>query len=72
MHSAWLTALYCIMQQAWKGDESKTLFCSPTFHANNLTHHEETQPRGELLLGLLTLLTTHHVYAEGQQTQEQP
>ena len=44
----------------------------PHFIPKNSTNHEETQPRGELLLGLLTLLTTHHVYAEGQPTQEQP
>ena len=46
--------------------------CFPAFNPDNLTNHEETQPRGELLLGLLTLLTTHHVYAEGQRTQERP
>ena len=42
------------------------------FSPNNLTNQEETPPRGELLLGLLTLLTTHHVYAEGHRTQQQP
>ena len=31
----------------------------------NLTKHNKTQPGGELLLGLFTLLTTHHVYGEG-------
>ena len=42
------------------------------FNPDNLTNQEETQPRGELLLGLLTLLTTYHVYAEGLRAQEQP
>ena len=42
------------------------------FNPTNLTNHEETQPRGEHVLGLLTLLTTHHVYAVGQRTQERP
>ena len=41
------------------------------FNPNNLTNHEDDPPRGELLLGLLTSLTTHHVYAEGHRTQEQ-
>ena len=40
------------------------------FDSNNLTNHEETQPRGDLRLRLVTLLTTHHVYAEGQRTQK--
>ena len=31
-----------------------------------------TQPRGELLLGLPTLLTTHHVNAEGNPSAKLP
>ena len=42
------------------------------FNPKIFTNHEETQLGGELLLGLLTLLTAHHVYAEGQRTKEQP
>ena len=33
-------------------------------------HHRLTQQGGEVLLGLLTLLTMHCVNAEGQQAQE--
>ena len=35
-------------------------------------NHTLTQPRGELLLGLTTLLTTHHVNAEGNTSAKQP
>ena len=34
-------------------------------------HHEQTEPGGGLLLGLLTLLTMQRVNAEGQRAQEQ-
>ena len=36
------------------------------------TNHSLTQPRGELLLGLPTLLGTHHVNAEGNTSAKQP
>ena len=36
------------------------------------TNHSMTQPRGELLLGLPTLLGTHHVNAEGNTSAKQP
>ena len=35
-------------------------------------NHSLTQPRGELLLGLPTLLTGHHVNAEGNTSAKQP
>ena len=38
----------------------------------NITNHSVTQPRGELLLGLPTLLTTHHVNAEEDRSQKNP
>ena len=38
----------------------------------NTTNHSLTQPRGNLLLGLPTLLTTHHVNAEGNTSAKQP
>ena len=37
----------------------------------NLTNHSVTQPGGELLLGLPTLLTTHHVNAEEDTSAKQ-
>ena len=36
------------------------------------TNHSLTQPRGELLLALPTLLTTHHVNAEGNKSAKEP
>ena len=36
------------------------------------TNDSLTQPRGELLLGLPTLLTTHHVNAESNRSAELP
>ena len=36
------------------------------------TNHSLTQPRGELLLGLPTLLTTNHVRAEGNTSAKEP
>ena len=36
------------------------------------TNHSVTEPGGELLLGLPTLLTTHHVNAEGNTSAKQP
>ena len=38
----------------------------------NKTNHSVTQPGGELLLGLPTLLTTHHVNAEENTSAKQP
>ena len=38
----------------------------------NLTNQSVTQPGGELLLGLPTLLTTHHVNAEKNTSAKQP
>ena len=38
----------------------------------NITNHSLTQPGGELLLGLPTLLTTHHVNAEEETSVKQP
>ena len=38
----------------------------------NITNHSVTQPGGELLLGLPTLLTTHHVNAEENTSAKQP
>ena len=38
----------------------------------NTTNHSMTQPEGELLLGLPTLLTTHHVNAEKDTNAKQP
>ena len=38
----------------------------------NITNHSVTQPGGELLLGLPTLLTTHHVNAEENTSPKQP
>ena len=38
----------------------------------NTTNDSLTQPRGELLLGLPTLLTTHHVNAGGNTSAKQP
>ena len=37
-----------------------------------ITNHSVTQPGGELLLGLPTLLTTHHVNAEEYTSAKQP
>ena len=39
---------------------------------HNLTNHSVTQPGGELLLGLPTLLTTHHVDVEKNTSAKQP
>ena len=39
---------------------------------HNLTNQSVTQPGGELLLGLPTLLTTHHVNAEKNASAKQP
>ena len=39
---------------------------------HNLTNQSVTQPGGELLLGLPTLLTTHHVNAEKNTSAKQP
>ena len=39
---------------------------------HNLTNQSVTQPGGELLLGLPTLLTTHHVNAEKNTGAKQP
>ena len=39
---------------------------------HNLTNQSVTQPGGELLLGLPTLLTTHHVNAEENKSAKQP
>ena len=38
----------------------------------NITNQSVTQPGGELLLGLPTLLTTHHVNAEENTSAKQP
>ena len=38
----------------------------------NTTNYSVTQPGGELLLGLPTLLTTHHVNAEEDTSAKQP
>ena len=38
----------------------------------NITNHSVTQPGGELLLGLPTLLTTHHVNAEEDTRAKEP
>ena len=38
----------------------------------NINNHSVTQPGGELLLGLATLLTTHHVNAEEDTSAKQP
>ena len=35
-------------------------------------HHQQPQPGGGLLLGLLPLLTMHYVNAEGQQSLDKP
>ena len=67
MHSAWPTALSRIMQQAGKGGvETQT---NVSYH---LTNQEQTQPEGELLLGLLTLLTMDCANAATQSAQKQP
>ena len=49
-------------------------FNSPLLLLNkpNITNHSVTQPGGELLLGLPTLLTTHHVNAEENTSAKQP
>ena len=39
---------------------------------HNLTNQSLTQPGGELLLGLPTLLTTHHVNAGKNKSAKQP
>ena len=39
---------------------------------HNLTNQSVTQPGGELLLGLPTLLTTHHVNAEKNTSTKLP
>ena len=39
---------------------------------HNLTNQSVPQPGGELLLGLPTLLTTHHVNAEENTSAKQP
>ena len=39
---------------------------------HNLTNQSVTQPGGELLLGLPTLLTTHHVNAGKKTSAKQP
>ena len=39
---------------------------------HNLTNQSVTQPGGELLLGLPTLLTTHQVNAEKNTSAKQP
>ena len=38
----------------------------------NITNHSVTQSGGELLLGLPTLLTTHHVNAEENMSAKKP
>ena len=38
----------------------------------NITHQSVTQPGGELLLGLPTLLTTHRMDAEENTSAKQP
>ena len=38
----------------------------------NITNQSVTEPEGELLLGLPTLLTTHHVNAEEYTSSKQP
>ena len=38
----------------------------------NITNHSVNQPGGELLLGLPTLLTAHHVNAEENTRAKQP
>ena len=38
----------------------------------NITNHSVTQQGGELLLGLPTLLTTHHVNAEENTSAKKP
>ena len=63
MHSAWPTvkSLECVVcTHAGKGGETKT------------TVTTLTQPEGELLLGLPTLLTVHRVNAEVKRTQNNP
>ena len=63
MHRAWPTvkSLYCILcTHAGKGGETIT------------TVTTLTQPEGELLLGLPTLLTTHRVNVEVKRTQNKP
>ena len=44
-------------------------FCCLILH--NLTNQSVTQPGGELLLGLPTLLTTHHMNAEKNTSAKQ-
>ena len=39
---------------------------------HNLTNQRLTQPGGELLLGLPSILTTHHVNAEENTSAKQP
>ena len=38
----------------------------------HITNHSVTQPGGEILLGLPTLLTAHHVNAEENTSEKQP
>ena len=51
----------CMPREAWR-------LPSPQM----LHHHSVTEPGGELLLGLPTLLTTHHVDAEDDSSAKQP
>ena len=54
-----------------QGRQAKNNTFSPNIN-HNLTNHNETQPGGELLLGLFTLLTMHHVYAERRERKSNP
>ena len=47
-------------------------FCFYCLILHNLTNQSVIQPGGELLLGLPTLLTTHHVNAEKNTSAKQP
>ena len=46
--------------------------CTNMHRVPKLTNQSVTQPGGELLLGLPTLLTTHHVNAEENTSAKQP
>ena len=57
------------MQHSGKGGEEQQIFL---ITLTDITKHKETQPGGELLLGFLTLLTTHPVHAELHEGKSKP
>ena len=60
-------ASYACTGMHWVSNSSDCLLIWPI-----TTNHSVTQPGGELLLGLPTLLTTHHVNAEEDRSAKQP